>query len=220
MDACPQIGLPLATEDLAEGTGVRLNNSVGSPSSNRSSSDASMSSEVDDVLSSLCKNMLLLNQEQQHSTNGNTSSERYSQSARALFGGSSNNDFDLLTNNGTYNPKQPLSRNSVPQGSGGGCLLLPSTSAVAGGFSDPGPIRNTSGYLSSPTAVQFHRLSSQGSAADVFDAGEGVNWSLFDTQPTTPTSARSDPIASMRRELHEETVVVEHSKSAPNLQST
>lgn len=206
MDACPQIGLPLATEDLAEGA-----------SSNRSSSDASMSSEVDDVLSSLCKNMLMLNQEQQQSTNGNTSHERYSQSARALLGGSSNNDFDLLTNNnGTHNHKQPLSRNSVPQGSGGGCLLLPSTSAVSGGYSDPGPIRNTLGYLSSPTAVQFHRVSSQGSTADVFDAGEGVNWSLFDTQPTTPTSARSDPMATLR----ETVVVVEHSKSAPNLQST
>lgn len=188
---------------------------------------ASNGGNVDDVLSNLCRNMILLNQEQQqHSTNVCYASEPYAPANRSLFASGGSSSSNSSTSNARADVwavssavtaraqhKQPVARNSAPTGVG--CVNV----SVAGGGSDPGPVRNSS--YSNATA-QPHRVSSVEASAVGFDSlaeAVNVNWSLFDG--TAATSSRSDPThTTMGAHELPGSESVGHSKSAPNLQST
>lgn len=184
---------------------------------------ASNGGNVDDVLSNLCRNMILLNQEQQqHSTNVCYASEPYVPANRSLFasGGSSSTsnaraDVWAVSSAVTARAqhKQPVARNSAPTGVG--CVNV----SVAGGGSDPGPVRNSS--YSNATAKP-HRVSSVEASAVGFDSlteAVNVNWSLF--EGAAAISSRSDPThTTMGAHELPGSESVGHSKSAPNLQTT
>lgn len=176
----------------ATNAGECNSNSSGN-SSARSSTDASMSSEVDDVLSRLCQNMLLLSQEQQQSTNGQSVRNGYRR----------NNYFNMAQGSTAPHEDLLMTANTMTRRTrSGNCFL--SIASV----SDPGPVLPSASYLNMAADVDRiagHRgPSSSGSAMDTEVI---VDWSIFDT---TTTAATSTP---QRSSSGGES----HSKSVPNL---
>lgn len=158
-----------------------------------------MSSEVDDVLSSLCKNMLLLNQEQQLSANGKGTSRGIGPTARSLLNagncGPSADDLTIVSN-----AMSARSGNTAPTAQ---CLLSLRSALFQGA-------EQSRSYFQ----VQVDQAENGGSNNGGFENDEmfNVNWPHFNISATTTPGSRSPETRASDDEAH--------SKSALSFQSS